>query len=340
LSDYASSMIDAKFAESVNTAIDATVDEKDEDQKEYILNENMNEYCSAQLRVKPLQAVDKKLAARVIAKYYYAGASARWMFLRPTKLIKELILDAVRSCSNVVHVANLEVPDQAENVHVNHLVVKRLKRLTFVSLWAARVLATETQVRLSLLDRIQTAMTDNNAVAGWMFQTEFICQVAARAKMSAGDKWITLKRNKVKCARKEHESLNVSKYSRFQSESDILSTDIVGGAWLVPADLHHAAYDVAWIREEKQTPTATGAPNTTLEVVFIQLTVGKRHSLNEMHLLPMLQHLASTRQGRIVKFQVYFVLKEPDTQFRVQYVEVDRLASARKAPEIRVCVSK
>jgi len=261
------------------------------------------------------------------------------MFLRRSNEIKELIHEAVRSCPDYVRVANLDIPEQANDVHINHLVVRMGEDTTFVSLWASRVLATRTQVRLSLLNQIQEAMTDNKAVQGWIFQTEFICQVSARAKMNFDDKWITLKQNKVNCTAEEHESLNVSKYSRFLSVPMILRKQIIGGAWLVPVDPHHAGYDVAWIREEKATQTTTG-PKISFGIVFLQLTVGKRHSLDEKHLLSMVQHLRSTLRRPIATIQVYFVLNEASRSFRVEYVENTELASMRKPYQIRVLASK
>jgi len=177
-------------------------------------------------------------------------------------------------------------------------------------------------------------MNDNKAVQGWIFQTAFVCQVAARSKLKES---ITLKPNKVNCTSEEHEPRSVAKYSRFLSESKILRKNVVGGAWLVPVDPHHAAYDAAWIREEI---VDTPIPQISLGIVFVQLTVGKRHALNEEHLLPMVRHLRSKLRRPITSIQVYFVLNEPNRSFRVEYVVHDELASLRKPHQIRVLEPK
>jgi len=118
------------------------------------------------------------------------------------------------------------------------------------------------------------------------------------------DKLVTLMGNKDNL----EEKILAETFTYFVDETDLnLSSGPVIGAWLVPYLPHHAGYDAACIKNVDQNG---------IDLVFVQLTVGKTHSLNEKHLMPLVYQILSF--GLVVsRVELFFVLRKEDKQFSV-----------------------
>lgn len=96
-------------------------------------------------------------------------------------------------------------------------------------------------------------------------------------------------------------------------EVDVVLNELRAGLWIIPAVVFHAGYDAICIQSSTKDFSAT--PSTVIEVVFLQITSGKTHSLNEGHFHKFVEHLSAF--ARISKVSIFFVLPDFDPQFRI-----------------------
>jgi len=262
--------------------------------------------------------LNEAILVKAIAKFYYAGACARWMFLRSTWDVIYKIDQHVNKAPDIVALAELKVGDRS-NVAVNHLLSYRgSKKALPVSLHAARTIALQTCVRLDSLTLLRKAIVDNKAVEGWIFQTEFLTQVCARTQDRL-ENFIRVTEN----TGDQEVKLPTKNFGTFQTETEIDDGWIFeSGSWFIPSKPRHAGYDAACVVEGL----------TGMELVFIQLTVGKTHALNEEHLMPLVNQVQIASGMALGKIEMLMVLKKQNGNFKVPKSEHTSSQNLRTLP--------
>jgi hypothetical protein len=121
---------------------------------------------------------DENIEAWIKEKYFYAGASARWMFAEKILQIKELILEKVNRVSNIKNLLdNFQGSELKDNP--NHLLMTypgREKQLNFfVSQYALKLLLEHSNDISCVKHAYNFALLFSNpSFLGWVVEFDFI----------------------------------------------------------------------------------------------------------------------------------------------------------------------
>jgi len=94
---------------------------------------------------------------------------------------------------------------------------------------------------------------------------------------------------------------------------DVREEDLATGLWIIPTVVVNAGYDAICVTS--CTYDIARDPPTLLEVVFLQVTSGASHSLNEGHFHKFVKHVSAF--AVISKVSIFFVLPDFNLNFRV-----------------------
>ena len=220
---------------------------------------------------------------RVVAKHFFAGGSARFMFERTTAQVKEALDIAVSTTDDISKYLGGVVGDASGSV-VNTLLGSHRdslgKRYSFIT---SQYAALELSIKCGPenIKAISAAMQPyyNPAISGWLFEMLFMARIS-RGQLTLAD---AKKKVVVSC---------LVPTSLLQSSSPAI-TDIFQGdeKWIRPSNWNQAGFDAVHVLPESQ------------RIEFFQITMAAKHDLNFDHFSKFISNIPKQYQAHI-----YFVL--------------------------------
>lgn len=227
------------------------------------------------------------------SKLYFAGASARWMFLFPTKTIIEQTNESVAAVDDIIRYIEGRVGDQSNNV-VNRLFSLRLdkpgsvfsRKISIISRFAALSLAIKAGPDLIRNLANATHHYKNPSMDGWMLEMWFFSSLA-HGGVQVLDK-------------------NGNEIDHWQ-DSDVHTLDITSfpalpnknGVWVKPNKWNQGGFDAIFLDKGKGL------------VRFVQITGGDTHSFKIEYFYSFLLALVQSVQSfEVTCLEILFVVDQ------------------------------
>eukprot|EP00027_Filamoeba_sp_ATCC50430_P001241 CAMPEP_0168542330 /NCGR_PEP_ID=MMETSP0413-20121227/1289_1 /TAXON_ID=136452 /ORGANISM="Filamoeba nolandi, Strain NC-AS-23-1" /LENGTH=532 /DNA_ID=CAMNT_0008572197 /DNA_START=156 /DNA_END=1756 /DNA_ORIENTATION=+ len=224
------------------------------------------------------------LKDKLHAKFFFAGASARWMFYFNTKDALKLIDEAL-STTHSVNDLMQGLQGNRALLSVNHLTTSINNKSMLTSQYVTRQIAYKTELQFVIAATKHASALHNQSFDGWrIFQMDFLFHLekaaVAKSHLVVGD----------------NEAWKVSGHFKFFQENDLLqyATELGADCWLVPTKVNQDCFDVLALSDN-----VPGAYSLRV----IQLTVAKSHSLKLRYVIKILATL-QTMNIHITKLDV------------------------------------
>ena len=231
-------------------------------------------------------------------KYFYAGASARWMFATRFERLKEIIQ------WNLDRVPNFETFFQGlcglRSAHTNHLVTmftdaslsSQSKNRNFVSKYVGARLFQTCKTRAFSLAYSLAADNKNPAFRGWIHEFDLVDQIQALKLISSPLQLINPTTSRV-------ETLDIAGFEEFDPQfTDGVQGQLKACYWLRPMRWNQAGYDL--VRTSKVN-------DSKFILQIMQVTGGKTHELNLNHFAELAVNVAKTL-GEETTVEIYVLV--------------------------------
>lgn len=232
----------------------------------------------------------------VRSKLYFAGASARWMFLFAIKAVIELTFDSIFEVGDIMPYIKGTMGDPSNNV-VNRLFSSSpdelglpYRKTSIVSRFAGVELAIKMGPELIRHLAQATRHDFNPSMDGWMLEMWFFASLR-----HGGVKLLTEKDDDFQC----------------WPQSDVLTLDVTSfaalpennGVWFKPSKWNQGGFDAIFLEKGKGF------------VKFVQVTGGDTHSFKTEHFSSFLQALGRSSQSfEITHLEFFFLLTKKNAQ--------------------------
>ena len=221
---------------------------------------------------------------RVVAKHFFAGGSARFMFERTTAQVKEALDIALSMTNDISKYLGAVVGDASGSV-VNTLLGSHRdsngKRYSFI---ASQYAALELSLRCGpeTIRAISTAMRPylNPAISGWLFEMLFM------ARISRGQLSLVSPKKKI--------VISCDAPQQLLESSSPANAEIFQGSekWIKPFNWNQAGFDAVHVIPDDR------------EIEFFQITMAAKHDLNFDHFAKFILNLESKQ----FQAHIYFVV--------------------------------
>jgi hypothetical protein len=238
-------------------------------------------------------------------KFYFAGASARWMFQHTTDEIKGIIrvlLEQVRVSTSLMSFTTGLHSSESNN----HLLLKFRDedgpKTFFVSQcaldFALRRWGSGTDIKYaySLAEKHK-----NPAFLGWVVQFDFFDQIKLVASLTDGKNEIP-----VLSPSETSENWTVTKVIDFDSKATVLNpNDWKVNHWMLPELWNQAGYDAACLVPRK---------DGELCLKIVQITKAQQHSLDLNAFSTLIQNVSAAIKSEIRGMEVVFLMPRGSTK--------------------------
>jgi len=221
---------------------------------------------------------------KITAKYFIAGASARWMFFFNTQDSVMDIRFHLARAPDAGQLAKGFVGERSTDA-VNHLMSQVQGENVLVSEFVARELAKTATVEFIKTATLQALKAGNPSFNGWIFQMDFLHHLQSAQRNGETLELIDTTKRKT-----SYEHWNASNIAEFYTETD-LNTKYATGTWLLPTKINQGCYDVLQVWYQSLKIKKHTVQKIALRVV--QLTVAATHKLKMRYVIPILDQLAS-----------------------------------------------
>jgi len=222
----------------------------------------------------------KTVEEKVEEKFFYAGHSARWMFLFNVNEVMQDAQTHLKKVNDPSHLLQMNGGVKSPN-YVNHLTSTFGDKVMFVSQYVTRQLTRSSNAHFIREATIHAAQLKNGAFDGWIFEMDFISHIITkREKLELWDEGAS-------------EIWETSNYQNFWNDDELGDCPFTLG-WLIPMKANQGCYDALQL-----------LPSSKLRVV--QLTVAKTHHLKLLYVIKAIEALKK-RKIVINKLEVVIVL--------------------------------
>jgi hypothetical protein len=227
----------------------------------------------------------------ITAKFFIAGASARWMFFFNTELAIQDARKYMAAPSNLDNLASGFIGERSNDA-VNHLITQVDQKNILVSQFVARELSKKTTPEFLRRATVYAMTAGNPSFDGWIFQMDFLHRLQhaiskkEKLELTLGTKkqyWDT-----------------VPPLVEFFAEKDLDKANLhyVDGIWLLPTKINQPCYDVLQLfsANVKKTRKDKNGKNrkrlvTVIALRVVQITVADTHSLKMKYVVSLLKKL-------------------------------------------------
>jgi DNA polymerase III delta prime subunit len=226
----------------------------------------------------------------VLSKLYFAGASARWMFLFPTKTIVEQTNESVASVDDIITYINGTIGDMSNHV-INRLLSSSFfphdifhRKVSIVSRFAAVMLAIKAGPDLIRRLAEATRLDKNPSMDGWMLEMWFLASLR-----HGGVKLLDNNDKKVQTWPEANvETLDVTSFPRLPENN---------GVWFKPSKWNQGGFDATYVDKSKGL------------VRFVQVTGADAHSFKLEYFYGFLLALSHSKDSfPITCLEIFFVV--------------------------------
>ena len=209
---------------------------------------------------------DLSLDELVERKFYYAGGSARWMFMRS---IKEVVEEIERKIFGIRDVEGffLNRVGVTNQDYSNHLMVRYKSGNTFanflISKYVASLLLEKCEASVFRIAYSLASRNENPSFTAWVVEFDFISQM--RRSINSSIKLVTLSRCEVEWS--------VPDLINFDPDSSFGALPL--RAWLRPAKWNQEGYDLVGLFQDR--------PTDIPYLRFVQIANAGEHTANLMH---------------------------------------------------------
>lgn len=232
-------------------------------------------------------------------KFYYAGASARWMFNLSKEDIEREISDCVLKVSNFNNLMEF-TSGARRGESQNHLLMSfssgSMKQVFFVSQCALDSCLQKWPEGTDIKYAYSLARKHKNpAFLGWVVQFDFLDQIKTCLSLSSDKRKIM-----VSGLDGNQEEWAVSGVTEFDAQAaGFDANEWKPGQWMIPTCWNQAGYDAACIIEK---------PNGALYLKAVQITRAKVHTLNVNAFANLIRKVSSAIEKEIPGLEIVFLL--------------------------------
>ena len=249
--------------------------------------------------------IDSPREDLVRSKFYFAGASARWMFLLTTKAVIEQTDESVASVKDIFPYIKGTIGDQSNNV-VNRLFSSSFakddispRKNSIVSRFAAVLLAITAGPDLIRRLAKATKHDSNPSMDGWMFEMWFFASLrhgGVKLFDSNDEEVQTWPESIVKI-------LDINSFPALSENN---------GVWFKPSKWNQGGYDGVFINTHEG------------RVIFVQVTASDTHSFKIEYFYRFFENLARSKYSFPVNhLDIYFIVEYKNlSNFRLQESQI------------------
>jgi hypothetical protein len=244
--------------------------------------------------------IDSSPEDLVRSKFYFAGASARWMFLFSTNDVIQETDESVFKVSDIIPYIKGTTGDLSDNVR-NRLFSSILaqngifrRKTSIISRFAAVMLAIKAGPELIRHLAEVTRKNSNPSMDGWMLEMWFFA---------------SLRHGGIKLSNKNGTEFQI------QAESDIETLDVTSfptlpennGVWFKPSKWNQGGFDAIFLEKGKGL------------VKFVQVTGGDSHSFKIEFFYSFLLALGQSPQSfEVTDVEIFFIVDHKKRSFKLE----------------------
>jgi hypothetical protein len=235
---------------------------------------------------------------RLANKFFFAGASARWMFSFTPQEVRDEVHDQMRKVANMQSLLAGTSGDRARDA-VNHLRLMDQKGNIFIVCEYAMRLISEKCEASFITQATHFASKLNNPVFdGWVFELDFMLKLRLADEVQAS---LT-----VYCDGGEEEAWAVPKRQVFDTVADINANHLNDNTWFIPERWNQGGYDAVQL-----------LPNKRLR--FVQITRARTHDLKLRYFAEFVKQVIKMKQA-VEKVEIVFVIPFERVDFKLPSV--------------------